>query len=149
MTQELLYDTNWHLSFTVANADLRQPGIIRSRSVRDYLPLFITPRLGRNPSVYQGKTLPMPATNLVLMLLIGLTFGGVSAVFLRARKGGFLVNIILGVAGAAIGALLPVLIGASAQVDVTNYNYLLRALMGSFLFVVVFSLFRSAKPRGR
>jgi len=83
----------------------------------------------------------MPATNLVLMLLIGLTFGVVSAVFLRARKGGFLVNIVLGVAGAAIGALLPVLLA--------NYNYLLRALMGSFLLVVVFSLFRSAKPRGR
>ena len=91
----------------------------------------------------------MPATNLVLMLLIGLTFGVVSAVFLRARKGGFLVHIVLGVVGAAIGALLPVLVGSATQVDVTNYNYLLRALMGSFLLVVVFSLFRSAKPRGR
>lgn len=92
--------------------------------------------------------MPMPGTNLVLMLLIGLTFGGISAVLLRARRGGFVVNVLLGVIGATIGALLPVLVGSASQVDVSNFAYLLRALMGSFLLVVVASLFRSAKPRG-
>jgi len=92
--------------------------------------------------------MPMPAANLVLMLLIGLTFGGISAVLLRARRGGFVVNVILGIVGASIGALFPVLIGSATQIDVSNYAYLLRALMGSFLLVVLASLFRSAKPHG-
>lgn len=92
--------------------------------------------------------MPMPAANLVLMLLIGLTFGGISAVLLRARRGGFLINVILGIVGASIGALFPVLMGSASQVDVSNYAYLLRALMGSFLLVVLASLFRSAKTHG-
>ena len=41
--------------------------------------------------------MPMPASNLVLMLLIGLTFGAISAVFLRARRSGFFINVLLGV----------------------------------------------------
>lgn len=92
--------------------------------------------------------MPIPAANLVLMLLIGLTFGGISGVLLRARRGGFVVNVILGIVGASIGALFPVLVGSAAQVDVSNYSYLLRALMGSFLLVVLASLFRSAKTHG-
>lgn len=92
--------------------------------------------------------MPMPASNLVLMLLIGLTFGGVSAVFLRARRSGFVINVLLGVIGASLGALLPVLTGSATQIDVSDFAYLLRALMGSFMLVVLASLFRSAKPRG-
>lgn len=88
----------------------------------------------------------MPLTNLVLMLLIGLVFGGISGVFLRARSSGFVVNVLLGVVGASLGAFMPVILGASARVDVSSFDYLLRALLGAFLLVLVASLFRSAKP---
>ena len=40
------------------------------------------------------------------------------------------------------------LLGRSVVVDVTTPDYLLRALFGAFLLVLVASLFRSAKPKG-
>ena len=89
----------------------------------------------------------MPAANLILMLLIGLTFGGITAVFLRTTRSGFIVNVALGVLGAAVGAFIPVIIGSAGSIDVSSNDYLLRALMGAFLLVVLASLFRSAKPR--
>ena len=90
----------------------------------------------------------MPVTSLVLMLLIGLVFGGVSAVFLRSKKEGFILNVLLGVVGAALGAFIPVLLGQASRVDVSSFDYLLRALLGAFLLVLLASLFRSAKPPG-
>jgi uncharacterized membrane protein YeaQ/YmgE (transglycosylase-associated protein family) len=91
----------------------------------------------------------MPADALVLMLLIGIVFGGVAAVILRGRKSVFVVNILLGVIGASLGAFLPVLLGRSAVVDVSSPDYLLRALGGAFVLVLVASLFRSARPGER
>ena len=90
----------------------------------------------------------MPIANLTLMLLIGVVFGGIAAVLLRGRPAVFAVNILLGVFGAALGAFFPVLLGRTAAVDVSGGDYLLRALFGAFLLVLVASLFRSAKPRG-
>lgn len=90
----------------------------------------------------------MPTANLMLMLLIGIVFGGIAAVFLRGSRGVFIINILLGVIGASLGAFFPVLLGRTAVVNVTTPDYLLRALFGAFLLVVVASLFRSAKPRG-
>ena len=82
------------------------------------------------------------------MLLIGIVFGGIAAVVLRGTRSVFIVNILLGVIGASLGAFFPVLLGRTAVVDVSTPDYLLRALMGAFLLVLVASLFRSAKPRG-
>ena len=90
----------------------------------------------------------MPIANLMLMLLIGIVFGGIAAVVLRGRGIVFIVNILLGVIGASLGAFLPVILGNSLAVDVSTPDYLLRALFGAFLLVLVASLFRSAKPRG-
>lgn len=90
----------------------------------------------------------MPVANLILMLLIGIVFGGIAAVVLRGRGIIFVVNILLGVIGASLGAFFPVILGNALAVDVTTPDYLLRALFGAFLLVLVASLFRSAKPRG-
>lgn len=90
----------------------------------------------------------MPIDALVLMLLIGIVFGGFAAVILRGRRGVFIVNVLLGVVGASLGAFFPVLLGSSAVVDVATMDYLLRALFGAFLLVLLATLFRSAKPRG-
>jgi len=90
----------------------------------------------------------MPFANIILMLLIGVVFGAVASVLLRGRGSIFLINIILGVLGAALGAFFPVLIGQALSVDVTNFAYLLRALFGAFLLVLLASLFRPVKPRG-
>ncbi|MEE9322141.1 MAG: hypothetical protein V3U76_17015 [Granulosicoccus sp.] len=89
----------------------------------------------------------MPIDNAVLMLLIGIVFGGVAAVVLRGSRSLFIVNILLGVIGASLGAFFPVLLGQNAIVDVSTADYLLRALFGAFLLVLLASLFRSAKPR--
>jgi len=88
----------------------------------------------------------MPAANLILMLLIGIVFGGVAAVVLRGRGIVFIVNILLGVIGASLGAFFPVLLGQALAVDVSSPDYLMRALFGAFLLVLIASLFRSAKP---
>lgn len=90
----------------------------------------------------------MPAASLVLMLLIGIVFGAVAAVVLRGRRSVFITNILLGIIGASLGAFFPVLLGRAVQVDVSTPDYLLRALMGSFVLVLLASLFRSAKPKG-
>jgi len=90
----------------------------------------------------------MPTAELMLMLLIGIIFGGIAAVVLRGSKSVFIINILLGVIGASLGAFFPVLIGRTEIVHVGTPDYLLRALMGAFLLVLVASLFRSAKPRG-
>ena len=90
----------------------------------------------------------MPIDALVLMLLIGIVFGGFAAVILRGKRGVFIVNVLLGVVGASLGAFFPVLLGSSAVVDVSTPDYLLRALFGAFLLVLVATLFRSAKPKG-
>lgn len=90
----------------------------------------------------------MPMANLILMLLIGIVFGGIAGVVLRGKGALFLVNIVLGVIGASLGAFFPVIVGQQTAVDVTTYDYLLRALLGAFLLVLIASLFRPAKPRG-
>jgi uncharacterized membrane protein YeaQ/YmgE (transglycosylase-associated protein family) len=90
----------------------------------------------------------LPIANLILMLLIGIVFGGVASVILRGRGVVFIVNILLGVIGASLGAFFPVLIGQAIGVDVSGSDYLLRALFGAFLLVLLASLFRSAKPKG-
>lgn len=82
------------------------------------------------------------------MLLIGIVFGGIAAVVLRGRGIIFVVNILLGIIGASLGAFFPVILGSAPVVDVSTPDYLLRALFGAFLLVLVASLFRSAKPRG-
>ena len=90
----------------------------------------------------------MPVANLILMLLIGIVFGGVASVLLRGRGAVFVVNVLLGVVGASLGALFPVLAGRATAVDVESPDYLLRALFGAFVLVLLASLFRSARPRG-
>ena len=89
----------------------------------------------------------MPTANLVLVLMIGVVFGGVAAVVLRGRGMLFVVNILLGIIGAALGAFMPVLIGQAVRLDTGAPDYLLRALLGAFLLVLLASLFRSARPR--
>ncbi len=86
---------------------------------------------------------------LVLMLLIGIVFGGVSAVVLRGRRSVFFLNILFGVIGASLGAFLPVLLGRETFVVTEGSGYLLRALGGAFVLVLIASLFRSAKPGER
>jgi len=81
----------------------------------------------------------MAIPELMLMLLIGIIFGGSRSVFI--------INILLGVIGASVGAFFPVIIGTELVVEAGSSDYLFRALMGAFLLVVVASLFRSAKPR--
>ena len=90
----------------------------------------------------------MPTQNLILVMLIGVVFGVIAAVIQRGRRGMFIVNMLIGVIGASLGALLPILLAPEATVQVDTIDYLLRALIGSFLLVLFAGLFRSSKPRG-
>ena len=81
-------------------------------------------------------------------MLIGVVFGVIAAVIQRGRRSLFIVNMSLGVIGASLGALLPVLLDPSAEINVQSLDYLVRALAGSFLLVLLAGLFRSSKPRG-
>ena len=89
----------------------------------------------------------MAVPELMLMLLIGIIFGGIAAVLLRGSRSVFIINILLGIIGASLGAFFPVIIGTELLVEAGSFDYLLRALLGAFLLVLVASLFRSAKPR--
>ncbi|MGQ7843220.1 GlsB/YeaQ/YmgE family stress response membrane protein [Granulosicoccus sp. 3-233] len=89
----------------------------------------------------------MPIENIVLILLIGIVFGTIAGVLLRSRGVVFIVNMLLGIIGAALGAFFPFLIGQAPALS-SNFDYLIRALFGAFILVVIASLFRSAKPRG-
>lgn len=90
----------------------------------------------------------MPLANLMLILLIGLIWGVIASVALKSHGLVFVVNIVLGILGSAIGALAPVLFGSSLGIDVSGSSYLLRALLGAFAIVLVASLFRPVKLRG-
>lgn len=90
----------------------------------------------------------MPFENIVLMLLIGIVFGAIASVLLRARRSVLVINMLLGVIGAGLGAFFPVIFGQVTAVDVSTPAYLIRGLMGAFFLVVIASLFRPAKPSG-
>ena len=90
----------------------------------------------------------MPMPNLILVLLIGLVLGVIASVILKNRGLTFVLNVLLGVLGGLLGAFAPPMLGSSLGVDVNSPGYLLRALMGSFVLVLVACLFRPARPRG-
>lgn len=90
----------------------------------------------------------MPFANIVLMIIIGVVFGALASVFLRNRGSILIINILLGMIGASLGAFFPVIIGQTAAVDVSTSAYLLRGLIGAFFLVVLASLFRPVKPSG-
>ena len=89
----------------------------------------------------------MPIENLILVLLIGIVFGSITGVLLRSRGVVVLVNLMLGIIGASLGAFFTVIVGQSLAVDVSGADYLIRALLGAFMLILIASLFRSAKPR--
>jgi uncharacterized membrane protein YeaQ/YmgE (transglycosylase-associated protein family) len=89
----------------------------------------------------------MPFANLILILLIGLVLGVIASVVLKCRGLTFFVNILLGILGGCIGAFAPVIFGNALLVDISTPGYLLRALLGAFLIVLLASLFRPIKPR--
>lgn len=90
----------------------------------------------------------MPIENITLMLLIGIVFGAIAGVLLRSRGALFIVNMLLGVIGAALGAFFPFIVGQTDTFNSGSFDYLIRALFGAFILVLIASLFRSAKPRG-
>ncbi len=90
----------------------------------------------------------MPIANVILVLLIGLVLGVIASVALKSRGLVFLVNIALGILGACLGAFAPVIIGNALSIEVSTAAYLLRALLGGFVLVLLASLFRPAKLRG-
>ncbi len=89
----------------------------------------------------------MPIANVVLVLLIGLVLGVIASVALKSRGLTFFVNIAHGMLGGILAAMAPVLFSNALAIGISAPNYLLRALMGAFVMVLVASLFRPAKPR--
>jgi len=86
----------------------------------------------------------MPFSHLAIVLLTGLILGSLIGIMLRARGGGLLVLVLLGIVGAMIGALLPALIGNVNLVDVSGPQFLLRAVLGSALLMTLATLFRAS-----
>jgi len=90
----------------------------------------------------------MPFSNIILVLLVGLVLGVIASVTLKSRGLVFFINIILGVLGACLGAFAPAFFGNVLSIDVATPSYLLRALFGAFVLVLVACLFRPARPSG-
>ena len=90
----------------------------------------------------------MPFANLILVLLIGLILGVIASVILKSRGLVFFVNILLGILGSSLGAFAPVMLAGDLTVQVSTPGYLLRALLGAFLLVLLASLFRPVRTRG-
>lgn len=91
----------------------------------------------------------MPFANFILVLLIGLVLGVIASVALKSRGLVFLINIVLGVLGGCLAAFAPVIIGGDLAVNVTTPAYLLRAVFGAFVLVLLACLFRPVRPRGQ
>lgn len=91
----------------------------------------------------------MPFANFILVLLIGLVLGVIASVALKSRGLVFLINIVLGVLGGCLAAFAPVIIGSDLAVNVTTPAYLLRAVFGAFVLVLLACLFRPVRPRGQ
>ena len=89
----------------------------------------------------------MPIENIVLILLIGIVFGVIAGVLMRSRGAVFVMNLLFGVIGAALGAFFPIFLGQVSTLS-GGFDYLIRALFGAFILVLIASLFRSAKPPG-
>ncbi len=90
----------------------------------------------------------MPLSNVVLVLLIGLVLGVIASVALKSRGVVFVVNIVLGILGGCVGAFAPFILGNALSIEVNTPAYLLRALLGGFVLVLLASLFRPVKLRG-
>ncbi|MFK7860358.1 MAG: hypothetical protein AB8B64_16185 [Granulosicoccus sp.] len=90
----------------------------------------------------------MPFANVILVLLIGLVLGILASVVLKSRGLVFFINILLGCLGSCIGAFAPAIFGGVLTINVTTPDYLLRALLGAFVLVLLACLFRPAKPAG-
>lgn len=90
----------------------------------------------------------MPIANVILVLLIGLVLGVIASVAMKSRGLVFFINIILGVLGGCVGAFAPVIIGNALSIEVSTPAYLLRALLGGFVLVLLASLFRPVTLRG-
>ena len=90
----------------------------------------------------------MPMPNLILVLLIGIVLGVVASVILKSRGLTFVLTVVLGIVGGLLGAFAPAMLGSALVVDVNSPGYLLRALMGSFVLVLIACLFRPASSRG-
>lgn len=92
--------------------------------------------------------MPMPFANVILILLIGLVMGVIASVLLKGRGLVFFINILLGILGASLGSMFPVMASNALRIDVSTPDYLLRAAAGAFFLVLLACLFRPAKPRG-
>ncbi|MFK7992587.1 MAG: hypothetical protein AB8B87_00515 [Granulosicoccus sp.] len=90
----------------------------------------------------------MPLANLILVLLIGLVLGVIASVALKSRGLVFFVNILLGCLGGCLGAFTPAIFGSALTINVSTPGYLLRALLGAFVLIILAWLFRPVKPQG-
>lgn len=90
----------------------------------------------------------MPFANFILVLLVGLVLGVIASVILKSRGLVFFVNIILGILGACLAAFAPVIFAGDLDVNVSSPGYLLRAIFGAFVLVLLACLFRPVRPRG-
>ncbi|MFK8083636.1 MAG: hypothetical protein AB8B97_25415 [Granulosicoccus sp.] len=91
----------------------------------------------------------MPFANLILVLLIGLVLGVIASVILKSRGLVFFVNMALGCLGSCLGAFSPALFGGALAIQTATPDYLLRALLGAFVIIILACLFRPAKPPGQ
>lgn len=87
----------------------------------------------------------MAPEHFILVVLIGFVLGVLVGAFLRGGLAGVVINALLGIVGAALGAYLPVLIGQAPYVNTFDKTYLPRAIAGAVVLLVLAALFRRAK----
>ncbi len=87
----------------------------------------------------------MAAEHFILVILIGFVLGVLVGAFLRGGVAGIVINALLGIVGAALGAYLPVLVGQAPYVNTFDKTYLPRAIAGAVVLLVMAALFRRAK----
>ena len=86
--------------------------------------------------------------NIIIWLVVGGLIGWTASTFMRTREG-ILVNVVIGIVGAALGGwFLSPLVGVST-INQSNFSApsLLVSLLGAVILLVIVNLVRRGAPR--
>jgi len=84
--------------------------------------------------------------NFLMTILVGFIVGVIAKLLMPGRDpGGFLITILLGIAGAAVARLIGRMLGLYAPGDAAGF---IASIGGAILLLALYRMFQRAKPGG-
>lgn len=82
--------------------------------------------------------------SILLWIVVGAVSGWIAGLIMKGSGSGFLMNIVIGVAGAFVGGLLMSLIGQSGVSGFNIWSFIV-SIIGAIVLLAVVNLFRKKK----